>query len=157
MRIIMGSDERTRMTDVIVEELRQLGHQVDLVGPLLEKKLSWPHVARLVAEAVAQGNADEGILCCWTGTGVSMAANKVPGVRAALCEDAETAKGARLWNNANVLCLSIRRTSEIIAREILDAWFKTSYISNKEDDACLEALKALEKDHFKNMDKSKEE
>lgn len=154
MRISIGSDERNQMTDVLVEELHQLGHKVDLVGPLAEVELSWPHAARRVAEAVAQGHADEGILCCWTGTGVSMAANKVPGVRAALCEDAETAKGARLWNNANVLCLSIRRTSEIMAREILDAWLKTSYIPNEEDDACLEALNDLERDYFHKTDTS---
>jgi ribose 5-phosphate isomerase B len=157
MRIIMGSDERNRMTDVIVEELRQRGHQVDLVGPLAEEELSWSHVARGVAEAVAHGHADEGILCCWTGTGVTIAANKVPGVRAALCEDAETAKGARLWNNANVLCLSIRRTSEIIAREILEAWFKTSYIPNEEDDTCLEVLSDMERVYFHKTDMSEEE
>jgi ribose 5-phosphate isomerase B len=69
------------------------------------------------------GEADTGVVCCWTGTGVSIAANKVPGVRAALCVDAETARGARRWNDANVLCLSLRSTSEVIAREILDAWF----------------------------------
>jgi ribose 5-phosphate isomerase B len=72
---------------------------------------------------VVTGVADQGVLFCWTGTGVSMAANKVPGIRAALCGDAETARGARAWNQANVLCMSLRGTSEIVAREILDAWF----------------------------------
>jgi ribose 5-phosphate isomerase B len=148
MRIVIGSDERNQMTDVIVEELRNRGHDLDLVGPLAGEPLKWPHAARRVAEAVAQGQADEGILCCWTGTGVSMAANKVPGVRAALCDDAETAKGARLWNHANVLCLSIRRTSEPIAREILEAWLLTSYQPNKEDDACLQVLEELEHDYL---------
>lgn len=147
MRIMIGSDERNRMTDVIVEELQKRGHDLDLVGSLAEESLTWPYVARRVAEAVSRGQADEGILCCWTGTGVSMAANKVPGVRAALCDDAETARGARLWNNANVLCLSIRRTSETIACEILEAWLKTSYQPNPEDDACLMALKDLESDY----------
>ncbi len=148
MRIIIGSDERNRMTDVLVEEVRRRGHETELIGSLIEEALSWPNIGRQVAEAVAQGQADEGILCCWTGTGVSMAANKVPGVRAALCDDAETAKGARLWNNANVLCLSIRRTSEPIAREILEAWLKTSYQPNKEDDACLQVLEELEHDYL---------
>lgn len=83
----------------------------------------WPDVAEAVAESVATGNADEGVLFCWTGTGVSIAANKLPGVRAALCGDAETARGARAWNQANVLCLSLRNTPEALAREILDAWF----------------------------------
>jgi ribose 5-phosphate isomerase B len=148
MRIIMGSDEHNRMTDVIVEELNRQGHDIDLVGPPANEDLTWPHVARRVAEAIAQGHAEEGILCCWTGTGVSMAANKVPGVRAALCDDAETAKGARLWNNANVLCLSIRRTSEAIATEILKAWLNTAYQPNQEDDACLTALSELEQDYL---------
>jgi ribose 5-phosphate isomerase B len=149
MRIIIGSDERNRMTEVVVEELNRQGHEINLVGPLADEELTWPHVARRVAEAVAQGHADEGILCCWTGTGVSMAANKVHGIRAALCDDAETAKGARLWNNANVLCLSIRRTSEAIAVEILKTWQNTSYQPNQEDDACLAALNHLEQDYFK--------
>lgn len=152
MRIIVGSDERNRMTDVIVEELQHRGHRVDLVGPLTNQELTWPNVARQVAEAVAQGYADEGILCCWTGTGVCMAANKVPGVRAALCDDEQTAKGARLWNNANVLCLSLRRTSENIAVEILEAWFTTSYQPNEEDDACLVALDRLEQDYLARND-----
>jgi len=148
MRIIIGSDERNRMAEGVVEELQKRGHDVNMIGPLAGEALTWPIVARRVAEAVAQGQADEGILCCWTGTGVSMAANKVPGVRAALCHDAETARGARLWNNANILCLSIRSTSEVIAREILDTWLNTSYKPNKEDDACLKALSDLEQDYF---------
>jgi ribose 5-phosphate isomerase B len=90
-----------------------------------------------VAEDVAAGRADEGILFCWTGTGVSIAANKVPGIRAALCVDAETARGARLWNNANVLCMSMRLTSEVAAGEIVDSWFEYAYEPNPTDDACL--------------------
>jgi len=85
--------------------------------------LGWADVAQEVARRVAIGGADQGLLFCWTGTGVAIAANKVPGVRAALCWDAETARGARRWNDANVLCLSLRFTSEVIASEILDAWF----------------------------------
>lgn len=88
--------------------------------------MPWPDVAQAVAERVATGTADFGVLFCWTGTGVSIAANKVPGVRAALCGDAETARGARAWNQANVLCLSLRATSEVVAKEILDAWFSGS-------------------------------
>jgi ribose 5-phosphate isomerase B len=148
MRIMVGSDERNRMTDAIVEELHRRGYEVHLTGPLAGENLTWPLVARRVAEAVATGNADEGILCCWTGTGVCMAANKVPGIRAALCDDAETAKGARLWNNANILCLSLRRISENIAIEILETWYSTSYQPNEEDDACLKELKELEHDYL---------
>lgn len=86
---------------------------------------AWPDVAAAVAGAVTSGEADEGVLFCWTGTGVSISANKVPGARAALCGDAETARGAKAWNQANVLCLSLRTTTETVAREILDAWFST--------------------------------
>lgn len=121
-------------------------------APLLPLSLSppptpWPAVARAVAEAVAGGAADEGILFCWTGTGVTIAANKVRGIRAALCDDAETARGARLWNDANVLCLSLRRTSAVMAEEILDMWFKTSFIPNDTDNACLAQLDAMESNH----------
>ena len=122
MRIALGSDERSHLTDFVEQELRRRGFQVQLFGPLKGESLPWPDVAEAVAEAVASGRADEAVLACWTGTGVSMAANKVSGVRAALCADAETARGARAWNGANVLCLSLRATSEIVAGEILEAW-----------------------------------
>ncbi len=155
MRIIVGSDERNRMAEVVLEELRKRGHDIQLVGPLAGEGGTWPEVARKVAEAVSRTEADEGILCCWTGTGVSIAANKVPGVRAALCDDAETARGARLWNNANVLCLSLRRTSEAIAREVLDAWYTTVYKRNEEDDACLAKLNDLEEEYRSKPKKQK--
>lgn len=131
MRIALGSDERSHLTDFVEGELRQRGFDVDLIGctgqdsPMGETA-PWPDVARAVAERVATGAADFGVLFCWTGTGVSIAANKVPGVRAALCGDAETARGARAWNQANVLCLSLRTTPEVVAKEILDAWFSAS-------------------------------
>ncbi len=144
MRIAVGSDERTALTEALIDNLRRRGHELLLVGPLAGEQALWPHVARRVAEAVAGDEADEGLLCCWTGTGVSIAANKVPGVRAALCDDAETARGARLWNDANVLCLSLRRTSIPIAEEILEAWFDTAYKPNAEDEACLAEVRAIE-------------
>ncbi len=144
MKLAIGSDERSHLTDVVVADVRKRGHQVTLFGPLADQKEYWPQVARQVAEAVACGQADEGILFCWTGTGVSLAANKVPGIRAALCDDAETARGARSWNKANVLCLSIRRTSEVAAIEILERWFSTTYQSNEEDDMCLAQVAAIE-------------
>jgi ribose 5-phosphate isomerase B len=144
MKLAVGSDEQTHLTDMVVEELAKRGHELLLVGPLADEKAAWPVVARAVAEAVVQGAADEGILFCWTGTGVSLAANKVPGIRAALCDDAETARGARLWNNANVLCLSLRRTPEVMAKEILDAWFNTAYQPNPEDDIALEQVAIIE-------------
>jgi ribose 5-phosphate isomerase B len=125
MKIAIGSDERTHLTDTVVEEIRQRGYEVVLIGALTEggPETDWPQTSQKVAEAVAAGVADEGIVCCWTGTGASIAANKVAGVRAALCGDAETARGARVWNAANVLALSLRATSEPVAKEILEAWF----------------------------------
>lgn len=144
MKLAVGSDEKTYLTDVVVSELRERGHEVLLFGPLRDDELYWPEVAQQVSESVIQGQAEEGILFCWTGTGVSLAANKVPGIRAALCADAETAKGARLWNRANVLCMSLRLTSVTIAQEILDAWFDTGYQPNEVDDACLAQIAALE-------------
>jgi ribose 5-phosphate isomerase B len=127
MKVAIGSDEASELTAALVAELEKRGHQVIPFGPLAgnDPDVDWPLVASHVAEAVAHGEADEGIVCCWTGTGASIAANKVPGARAALAHDAETARGARIWNHANVLALSLRATSVPVAREILDAWFST--------------------------------
>src|SRR5512138_3135979 len=144
MRLAVGSDERTHVTDSVLEELYKRGHAVTLFGPLRGENTLWPGVAQQVAECVARGEVDEGILFCWTGTGVSIAANKVPGVRAALCADAETARGARLWNDANVLCISLRLTSAAVAQEVLKAWLDTRYQPNPEDDDCLKLVRDLE-------------
>lgn len=144
MKISIGSDEKCHLTDFVVDKVTKMGHEVSLFGPLAGDSSGWSTVAREVAESIVQGEVDEGILFCWTGTGVSLAANKVPGIRAALCADAETARGARLWNNANVLCLSIRLTSEVLAEEILTSWFETAYVPNQEDDACLAQVTAVE-------------
>lgn len=150
MKIAIGSDERTHLTDAVVEAVKKRGHEVSLFGPLAGRDEYWPAVARETAEAVTTGQADEAILFCWTGTGISLAANKVPGIRAALCGDAKTAEGARLWNNANVLCMSLRATSEIVAGEILDAWFETVYKPNEVDDTCLVQVEAIEAKYAKN-------
>ena len=149
MKIAVGSDEKTLLTDKVVAELGERGHELLLFGPLVDEAMYWPEVARQVAEAVVQGTAEEGILFCWTGTGVSLAANKVPGIRAALCDDADTARGARLWNNANVLCLSLRRTSQVMALEILDQWFETAFEPNEVDNACLAQVEGLERKYLK--------
>ena len=129
MKVALASDERTSLTEFLVKDLEQRGHQVLPFGAIAEgdAEVDWPLSARNAAETVARGDSHEAIVCCWTGTGASIAANKVIGVRAALCADAETAKGARIWNHANVLALSLRSTSEAIAREILDAWYGTPY------------------------------
>ena len=133
MRIAVGADEKTPLTDAVLEELRRRGFEVETFGALREgDDPRWPVVAERVAREVAEGRAHQGILFCYTGTGVSIVANKVPGVRAALCTDAETARGARLWNDANVLCMSLRLTSPQVAREILDAWFSSRHIDESE-------------------------
>lgn len=143
MKIAVASDEQTHLTQVVVQTLQNLGHEVILFGPLKGENLPWPIASQQLAESVAQGIAQEGILFCWTGTGASIAANKVPGIRAALVGDAETAKGARWWNDANVLVLSLRATSEAIAQEILQAWFSEQCLPQEK--ACLEYLQAIER------------
>lgn len=125
MRVILGSDERTALTDAVRDDLLARGAEVVLVGPPAGEAMEWAEVGQRVGRAVASGEADTGVLFCWTGTGASIAANKVPGVRAALCADAATAAGARRWNDANVLVMSLRLTSPAVASEILDAWFST--------------------------------
>jgi ribose 5-phosphate isomerase B len=125
MKIAMGSDEKTALTDAVGEDLRRRGHDVTVVGPPAGEDLQWPAVSRKVGEMVATGAADSGVLFCWTGTGASIAANKVAGVRAALCTDPQTAAGARRWNDANVLVMSLRLTSPTVAGEMLDEWFST--------------------------------
>jgi ribose 5-phosphate isomerase B len=145
MKLAVGADERMHVVEVVLNMLKEDSHDVIWFGPSGEETESWPEVARQVAEAVATGQVEEGVLFCWTGTGVSIAANKVHGIRAALCADAETARGARLWNNANVLCMSMRVTSEVVAKEILETWFATAYEPNPTDDACLAQVDDLDK------------
>jgi ribose 5-phosphate isomerase B len=145
MRIAVGSDEHTHVTDAVVEELRRRGHDIEVLGPLSGEPLQWADVAHEVAGRVARGEADQGVLFCWTGTGVSIAANKVQGVRAALCHDAETARDARLWNDANVLCLSLRSTSEAVAREILEAWLLAE-APDPEEAENIEKVRALDRE-----------
>ncbi len=120
MKIAFGTDEDTALTGEIIDDLRRRGHQVDVVPTG-----SWTGVGRTVGEAVAGGLAHRGVVCCWTGTGVSMAANKVRGARAALCTDAETARGARRWNDANVLVIGLRLTSPPVASEMVTAFLDT--------------------------------
>ena len=126
MRVAFGSDERTPLTDSVREVLESRGHEVRAVGPVANEDKQWAEVGRDVGVLVASGAAETGVLFCWTGTGASIAANKVPGVRAALCTDAATAVGARRWNDANVLVMGLRLTSPELAREMLDAWFTTA-------------------------------
>lgn len=144
MIISLGADERLPIVEDVYQYLKEQGNELIWHGPEYEQSVLWVLVAQRVAEDVANRRANEGIIFCWTGTGVTIAANKVPGIRAALCVDAETARGARLWNNANILCLSIRLTSIPVAREILKMWFATSYQPNPSDDSCLDIITQIE-------------
>lgn len=125
MRIAVASDEKTSLTDFVVAELRKRGHEVVPVGPVGGEEMAWADAGLKLGKLVASREVDLGVGFCWTGTGMCMAANKVAGVRAALCTDAETARGARRWNDANVLVMSLRSTSFEIAREMLDAFLST--------------------------------
>jgi ribose 5-phosphate isomerase B len=134
MRIAIAADERTGVADAVVAEVRRRGHEPLLHGALSDAgRDDWAWASEAAARDVADGRAEQGIVCCWTGTGASIAANKVAGVRAALCGDAVTASGARRWNDANVLALSLRTTSPAVLEEILDAWFGGA-ASDAEDD-----------------------
>ena len=134
MKVAVAADERTGIAEKVVEELRRRGHEPLPHGALAEgERDDWAWASEAVAREVAEGAADQGIVCCWTGTGASIAANKVPGVRAALCADPETARGARRWNDANVLALSLRSTSEAMLEEVLDAWFEGRPSEEAED------------------------
>src|SRR5437773_8155209 len=134
MKISVAADEKAGVADAVVEELRRRGHEPIVHGALADgERDDWAWASEAAARDVADGRADQAIVACWTGTGASIAANKVHGVRAALCEDAETARGARKWNDANVLALSLRRTSEALLGEILDAWLDGEPSSEPDD------------------------
>lgn len=128
MRFVLGSDDDAPVVERLSEALRSRGHEVLRLAPG-----AWASVALDVARRVASGGADQGVVLCFTGTGVAMAANKVKGVRAALCVDAATAAGARRWNDANVLALSLRLLTDTLATEILEAWLGTVYAGTEGD------------------------
>jgi ribose 5-phosphate isomerase B len=134
MRISVAADERTGVAQAVVDELQRRGHEPLLHGALNdEERDDWAWASEAAARDVAERRAEQAVVCCWTGTGASIAANKVPGIRAALCADAETATGARRWNDANVLALSLRTTSEALLGEILDAWFSGAPSDDSDD------------------------
>ena len=141
MRIAVAADERARIADVVVDELRRRGHEPIPHGALSDaERDDWAWASEEAARDVAEGRAEQAVVCCWTGTGASIAANKVAGIRAALCGDGPTAAGARRWNDANVLALSLRATSEAELGEILDAWFEAGPSTDAEDRANVEHL-----------------
>ena len=135
MRIAISADENVGVADKIAAKLRERGHEPIAHGALSDERPDWAWASEAAARDVATGRADQAIVCCWTGTGASIAANKVDGVRAALCADAATAQGARKWNDANVLALSLRTLSEAVLEEILDAWFAAQPSPEADDQA----------------------
>ena len=145
MKIAVAADERVGVADSLIEELRKRGHDPLPHGALAEdERVDWAWASEAAARDVAEGRADQAIVCCWTGTGASIAANKVDGVRAALCLDAQTADGARKWNDANTLAISLRATSEAELAEILDAWFGGEPSGDADDTANVEHLSEME-------------
>jgi len=141
MRIAVAADERVGIADAVVEQLRTRGHEVVTHGALSEgERDDWAWASEAAARDVAERRAEQAVVCCWTGTGASIAANKVEGIRAALCGDAPTAEGARKWNDANVLALSLRATSEAELQEILDAWFAAAPSTEPDDVANVEHI-----------------
>jgi ribose 5-phosphate isomerase B len=146
MRIAIAADERTGVADAVVDELRRRGHEPLLHGALNDdERNDWAWASEAAARDVAEGRADQAVVCCWTGTGASIAANKVPGVRAALCADAETARGARKWNDANALALSLRTTSQALLGEILDAWLDGAPSEEEDDRANVRHLDEIDR------------
>jgi ribose 5-phosphate isomerase B len=126
VKIAFCSDEPYAVHAVLRTELERRGHEVVSFGAVQSgREEPWAAVAEQAALAVASGECQEGVFACWSGTGICMAANKVAGIRAALCNDAGTVRAARVWNDANVLCLSNRLLSEDLAKEMLAAWFES--------------------------------
>ncbi len=147
MRIAVSADELTGVAAELPEELRRRGHEPLLHGAYVAaERPDWAWASERAARDVAEGQADQAIVACWTGTGASIAANKVPGIRAALCADAATAEGARRWNDANVLALSLRATSAAELREILDAWFAGAPSDQADDIENVTHLREIEGD-----------
>jgi ribose 5-phosphate isomerase B len=145
MRISVAADERVGIAEAVVDELRNRGHEPIPHGALNDSERDdWAWASEAAARDVTAGRADQAVVCCWTGTGAAIAANKVAGARAALCADAQTAEGARRWNDANVLALSLRTTSEAELGEILDAWFAAQPSPEPDDRANVEHLAELE-------------
>ncbi len=144
MRIAVGADEVTPVAGDVLEALREAGHDLELFGPIAGDEREWVAASSAAAAAVADGRADRGVVLCWSGTGASIAANKVPGVRAALCTDAPTARMAREYNRANVLALSMRLTSPPVAREIVAAFLDEPEGTGEFNDRNLAELDALD-------------
>jgi len=148
MKIAICSDELYPVNDFVVQELKRRGHEPICFGALKTRQDEpWAKVAQEAAEAIRRKECQEGIFFCWTGTGITIAANKIPGIRAALCGDAQTAANARIWNHANVLALSNRLITIDLAKEILSAWFETPL--NPKGQAGVDGIALIEQNYYK--------
>jgi len=146
MRVAVSADERSALAQFLLEELIARGHEPLLHGALADgDRAGWAWCSAAAAQDVVSGRAEQAIVCCWTGTGAAIAANKIHGVRAALCADALTAAGARRWNDANVLALSLRAVGEGVLGEILDAWFATAPSDADDDRANMARVAELDR------------
>lgn len=117
MRVAFGADDSNETVEAVLAALRD---RVEIVEPGAGS--SWPEMSEAVARAVADGEATFGVLMCWTGTGTAIAANKIPGIRAAQASDPWIAENARRWNDANVLTMSLKRTAPDVAVECVNAF-----------------------------------
>lgn len=146
MRVAVSVDELTGVAEELVTQLRRRGLEVVAHGAYAaDERCDWAWASERAARDVAEGRTEQAVVACWTGTGASIAANKVPGIRAALCVDAQTADGARRWNDANVLALSLRLTTPALLEEILDAWFAAAPSGDREDRDNVEHLADIER------------
>jgi len=134
MKIALGADHRGYHAKTMVKAfLSELGHGVEDFGTHSNKPFDYPDAAFPAAEAVRAKKCDLGVLFCGTGNGMCIAANKVKGVRAALCHDELTAEMARRHNNANILCLPADLVGEALMRRMIEVWLKTPYEGGRHD------------------------
>lgn len=132
MKIAIGNDHAaTELKFVIMDYLKELGHEVVNFGTDDTKSCNYPEYGEKVGRAVAAGEADCGILICGTGVGISIAANKVPGVRAAVCSDTTTARLVKQHNNANILAFGARIVGVELAKDIVDAYLNAEFMGGK--------------------------
>ena len=136
MRVVFGTDDENECTRAVVEYLRSVSEL-----RILDEG-SWPEFAKDIGLAVAAGEVDFGVVMCWTGTGTSIAANKVPGVRAALAWEPWIARNARLWNDANVLALSLKRLAPDVAVECVKAFLEVE-AEDPEESANIDLIRDL--------------
>ena len=144
-KIAVSCDEYGPLVEILLALLCKRGYEPVYFGPQEgEDSQDWPIVTQAAISQIIQGKVEEAIVMCWTGTGCSIIANKMPGIRAALCMDAKTAAGARTWNHANVLALSQRMTSPAILEEILDAWYETPLSTDEWNVTQIDRVNALD-------------